>query len=416
MTRFRSLSDMVRRTTPFAPPTAVLEDGAALLETPRILVIAGSDSGGGAGIQADIKTVTMLGGHAMTAITAITAQNTIGVQQVATVPTDLVVAQIDSIVNDLGVDAVKIGMIGSAEIADAVADYLPDDRSVPIVFDPVMVATSGGVLADAGTIAAFRRLMDIATIVTPNLPELQRLSPGDDPVASALRLVSDHRCAVLIKGGHDSGEALVDALIEEDNMTSWQDRRIATGDTHGTGCTLASAIALFLARGLPLPEAVDRARRFVRLALRDAPGLGQGHGPMGQGAVRLDVGGDMRLNQVTLGLDDYEASFAFYESLGLMPIVANPPDYARFEAPGGATLSIHRAADDAGPGSATVYFECDDLDGTVERLARAGLRFEHGPTDQPWMWREARLRDPHGNLICLYRAGENRRYPPWRIG
>jgi len=415
MSPTRSLSDIVRRHTPAAKPADTRLPDVDAPEVPRILIIAGSDSGGGAGIQADIKTVTMLGGHAMTAITAITAQNTVGVQQVATVPTDLVIAQIDSVVSDLGVDAVKIGMIGSAEIANAVADYLPKDRSVPIVFDPVMVATSGGVLADGQTIGAFRRLMDLATLVTPNLPELQRLAAADDPVASALKLVSDHRCAVLIKGGHDTGEALVDALIEEDNMTSWQDRRIVTSDTHGTGCTLASAIALFLARGLPLPQAVDRARRFVRLALREAPGLGQGHGPIGHGRVRLDLGPEMRLNQVTLGCADYEASFAFYAALGLKPIVASPPDYARFEAPGGATLSIHRAGEGEGPGSATVYFECDDLDGAVERLHRAGLPFEHGPVDQPWMWREARLRDPFGNIVCLYRAGEIRRYPPWRL-
>lgn len=378
----------------------------------RVLVIAGSDSGGGAGIQADIKTVTMLGGHAMTAITAITAQNTLGVNGVHPVPTEMVLEQMRAVVDDIGVDAVKIGMIGSAETARAVADYLPSNREVPIVFDPVMVSTSGAALADGATIAAFARLMDIATVVTPNLPELATLSHGDDPVAAALRLVSAHGCAVLIKGGHDEGDALVDALIEEDNMTSWQDDRIVTPDTHGTGCTLASAIAVFLAQGCTLPEAVNRARRFVRLALRDAPGVGAGHGPLGQGAVRLDVGGDMRLNQVTLGFDDYAASVDFYRTIGLKLIVDNPPDYARFEAPGGVTLSIHRASDEAG--GATVYFECNDVDEQAARMARAGARLEHAPVDQPWMWREARLRDPFGNVVCLYRAGEMRRYPPWR--
>lgn len=144
--------------------------------TARILIIAGSDSGGGAGIQADIKTVTMLGGHAMTAITAITAQNTLGVQGVHRVPTGTVIAQIDSVVSDIGVDAVKIGMIGSAETAHAVADRLEQMAGVPIVLDPVMVATSGSVLADDDTIAAFGRLMRVATVTTPNLPELAVLS------------------------------------------------------------------------------------------------------------------------------------------------------------------------------------------------------------------------------------------------
>ena len=170
--------------------------------TPRILIIAGSDSGGGAGIQADIKTVTMLGGHAMTAITAITAQNTLGVDDVHPVPTEMVIAQIDAVVRDIGVDAIKIGMIGSGFTAHVVADRLEQlEPRVPIIFDPVMVATSGAALADDSTIAAFNRLMDIATITTPNLPELQRLTGKDDPVEAALALVGAHGCAVMIKGG-----------------------------------------------------------------------------------------------------------------------------------------------------------------------------------------------------------------------
>ena len=202
------------------------------------------------------------------------------------------------------------------------------------------------------------------------------------------------------------------ALIDEGDMTSWQDDRIETRDNHGTGCTLASAIAVLLAQGCALPEAVDRSRRFVRLALRDAPRIGGGHGPMGQGVVRLDVGDAMRLNQMAVGLEDYRASVDFYRALGLRLIVDNPPDYARFEAPGGATLSIHRDPNHATPGGATIYFECNDVDAEAARLNRLGLRFDHGPIDQPWMWREARLRDPFGNVICLYRAGEMRRYPP----
>ena len=241
--------------------------------TPRILIIAGSDSGGGAGIQADIKTVTMLGGHAMTAITAITAQNTLGVQAVLPVPAGMVVAQIKSVVTDIGVDAVKIGMIGSAETAHAVADVLTG-LSVPIVFDPVMVATSGDTLADTETIAAFERLMALATVVTPNAPELDALG------GEAAVLV--HGCALLAKGGHGGGDELTDRLVTRDGeVARWTHARIATRHTHGTGCTLASAIATGLGADLSLEASVARAIRFVRLALIHAPGLGQGHGPMG---------------------------------------------------------------------------------------------------------------------------------------
>ena len=386
---------------------------------PRILVIAGSDSGGGAGIQADIKTITMLGGHAMTAVTAITAQNTLGVDAVHAVPAEMILAQIDSVISDIGVDAVKIGMIGSAFAAEQVAQRLAalkaEQPDLPIVFDPVMVATSGAALADEATIAAFGRLMGVATIATPNLPELKRLTSEEDSVAAALHLVSDYGCAVLIKGGHEEGDALADALIETDNMTSWQGQRIATTSTHGTGCTLASAIALFLAEGSSLADAVARAREFVRIALLEAPGLGQGSGPVGQGRVRLDVGAGPRLNQVTVTGTDYAKSVDFYRRLGLRQIVDSPENgYARFEAAGGATMSVQIDPQQEIIGT-VIYFECDDLDERVERLARSGLPFEHGPRDQPWMWREACLRDPSGNVIFLYKAGEARRFPPWRI-
>ena len=368
--------------------------------TPRILIIAGSDSGGGAGIQADIKTVTMLGGHAMTAITAITAQNTLGVQAVMPVPTELVIAQIMSCVSDIGVDAVKIGMLGSAETAQAVANVL-DKLDVPIVFDPVMVATSGDVLTDADTIAAFERLMDLAIIVTPNLPELAALG-GETAVLA-------HGCTLLVKGGHGDGDVLTDRLIGPDGeVACWSSPRIATTSTHGTGCTLASAIATFLAEGRTLKASVARARQFVRLALYDAPGLGGGHGPMGHHKVRLDQGPEMRLNQVTLPLGTDSADF--YATLGLTQIVATDDGhYARFEAPGGATLSIEANA------RPTVFFECNDLDAQVARLQEAGMTFDQLPTEQLWRWREARLTDPAGNAICLYQADENRRYPPWRL-
>jgi hydroxymethylpyrimidine/phosphomethylpyrimidine kinase len=385
----------------------------------RILIIAGSDSGGGAGIQADIKTVTMLGGHAMTAVTAVTAQNTLGVTAVHAVPTEIILAQIDAVVGDIGVDAVKIGMIGGAFAAEQVAGKLQRLRAeqpdLPIVFDPVMVSTSGSPLADDSTVAAFGRLMDVATIVTPNLPELSRLTSEEDPVAAALALVGQHGCAVLIKGGHEEGDALADALIETDNMTSWQGQRIDTTSTHGTGCTLASAIATFLAQGSTLADAVARAREFVRVALRAAPGLGQGSGPIGQANVRLDVGAGPRLNQVTVTGTNYNRSVEFYLKLGLRQIVDNPPDYARFETAGGATFSVQIDPEEKIVATTAVYLECDDLDERVEQLARSGLLFEHGPRNQPWMWREARLRDPDGNIIFLYHAGEARRFPPWRM-
>ncbi len=240
----------------------------------RILIVAGSDSGGGAGIQADIKTVAMLGGHPMTAITAITAQNTLGVQAAHPVPTAMVMAQIDSVLADIGADAVKIGMIGSAETAHALADRL-ETLNLPVVFDPVMVATSGSVLADADTIAAFRRLLEIATLTTPNLPELAALG-GEAVVRHWTR-------ALLVKGGHGEGPVIEDRLVERGGEQRWQHPRLDTRSTHGTGCTLASAIATGLGQDMPLADAVDRAIAFVQAALAAAPGLGQGHGPMGHG-------------------------------------------------------------------------------------------------------------------------------------
>lgn len=248
------------------------------MTTARILIVAGSDSGGGAGIQADIKTVTMLGGHAMTAITAITAQNTTGVTAVEALSPAMVAAQIDACLADIGADAVKIGMLGSPEIAMALAERL-EATELPVVFDPVMVATSGAALADAQTIAAFTRLMRRAALVTPNLPELEALG--------GVEAVLAHAPAVLVKGGHGDGGTIVDRLITRDGETArWEGSRIETTSTHGTGCTLASAIATGLGQGLALEPAIARAREFVRAALHAAPGLGHGHGPMGHQAVR----------------------------------------------------------------------------------------------------------------------------------
>ena len=240
----------------------------------RVLIIAGSDSGGGAGIQADIRTVTLLGGHAMTAITAITAQNTLGVQGVHPVPTDMVIGQMESVISDIGVDAVKIGMIGSAQTAAAVAERLAMLEGVPIVFDPVMVASSGSVLADGATVAAFERLMALATLVTPNIPELAAL--GGEEIA--IRFATH----VLAKGGHGEGPMLTDRLIGPRGVVkAWSNARIDTRHSHGTGCTLASAIATGLGQGWDMIDAIERARKYVREALSLAPGLGGGHGPMG---------------------------------------------------------------------------------------------------------------------------------------
>nr|WP_221773727.1 bifunctional hydroxymethylpyrimidine kinase/phosphomethylpyrimidine kinase [Novosphingobium piscinae] len=242
------------------------------------MVIAGSDSSGGAGIQADIKTITMLGGYAMSAITAITAQNTRGVSAVEALSPDLIAAQIEACVSDIGVDAVKIGMLGAPAIAHLVADRL-EALTVPVVFDPVMIATSGAVLADAATIAAFERLMRRATVTTPNVPELAALG---GPEAMAARGV-----AYLAKGGDAEGATIEDRLVRPGAApVVWQAPRIVTRHTHGTGCTLASAIAVGLGAGLGLVEAVERARAFVRAALEAAPGFGAGHGPLGHHAVR----------------------------------------------------------------------------------------------------------------------------------
>ena len=246
---------------------------------PRVLAIAGSDSSGGAGIQADIKTITMLGGYAMTAITAVTAQNSRGVRAVEALSPDLVAAQMDACLEDIGVDAVKIGMLGSADIAEVVADRL-EDLPCPIVFDPVMVATSGSVLADPATVEVFEWLMELATLTTPNVPEL-------DVLGGALRM-AERDVTYLAKGGDADGPMVEDRLVCPGmDDTVWTEARIVTKHTHGTGCTLSSAIATHLARGLPLADAVSEGRKFVREALKHAPGFGFGNGPLGHQAVRI---------------------------------------------------------------------------------------------------------------------------------
>jgi hydroxymethylpyrimidine/phosphomethylpyrimidine kinase len=268
-----------------------------------VLIVAGSDSGGGAGIQADIKTVTMLGGYAMTAITVLTAQNTLGVDRVMTVPPDMVVAQIDAVIRDIGADAIKIGMIGSSEIADAVAETLigfavTGDRSrpLPIVFDPVMIATSGAVLADPPTIAAFERLMRLATVITPNSIELAALT-GSGPIDTenalaeeSVNLARRTGSAVLGKGGHieprpdAGGTEIVNVLARSDGRLNWWRMvRLESLATHGTGCTLASALAVGLGAGMDIEEATEKALHYVWDAIDHGPGFGHGTGPMGHG-------------------------------------------------------------------------------------------------------------------------------------
>ncbi len=248
------------------------------MSPPRILSIAGSDSSGGAGIQADIKTITVLGGYAMTAITVLTAQNTLGVTAIEPASPAMVAAQIDACTSDIGIDAVKIGMLGSPAIADVVAERLAR-LAVPVVFDPVMIATSGAALADSATIAAFERLMQLAVLTTPNVPELAALGGHEGMAARGI--------AYLAKGGDAEGERVEDVLVVPGSAPHvMAGTRIHTRHTHGTGCTLSSAIATYLGRGLELADAVDRGRLFVRSALRAAPGFGAGSGPLGHTEAR----------------------------------------------------------------------------------------------------------------------------------
>jgi len=262
----------------------------------RVLICAGSDSGGGAGIQADIKAVTALGGFAMTAITALTAQNTLGVQGVMGVPTDFIRAQIASVLDDLGADAIKTGMLHDTPTIEAVCEeLLARAPGVPLVADPVMVAKGGHrLLAPDAVETLKRRLMPLASIITPNIPEAEVLSGMDihdeaDMIHAAEVLLTLGVPAVLLKGGHMRGDVLVDLLATPDGIQRFEDARIVTAHTHGTGCTLASAIATGLAQRLPLHEAVTRARRYVRAAIIAAPGFGGGHGPLDHG-VTVDTG------------------------------------------------------------------------------------------------------------------------------
>jgi len=252
----------------------------------RVLIVAGSDSGGGAGIQADIKTVTCLGGYAMTAITALTAQDTTGVHGVVGIDPAFIQQQMRVVLADLGADCIKTGMLHSAEVIEAVAEVLGEVPDIPCVVDPVMVSQSGHTLLETEAVRTLNRsLLPHANLITPNLPEAQKLtglevSDVDEAEHAAQLVLTLGVPAALVKGGHLTGDEMVDVLATEDGVERLSDARIDTDQTHGTGCTLASAIAAGLAQGLPLRPAVLRARAYLRHALETAPGLGDGQGPV----------------------------------------------------------------------------------------------------------------------------------------
>lgn len=253
----------------------------------RILIIAGSDSGGGAGIQGDIKTVTMLGGFATTAITALTAQNTRGVFGIHEVPCDFIAQQMELVLSDIGADAIKTGMLHSAEVIHTIATCLTQHAThIPLVVDPVMIAKGGAPLLKPDAVDALKsELLPLARIVTPNIPEAELLSgiriTGEAEMLQAAEAIAKlGPRAVLIKGGHMEGDTLTDLLWDSGVITRFTSQRIATTSTHGTGCTLASAIATGLAQGVPLAQSVEKARDYVAKAIRTAPAIGHGHGPL----------------------------------------------------------------------------------------------------------------------------------------
>jgi hydroxymethylpyrimidine/phosphomethylpyrimidine kinase len=260
----------------------------------RVLVVAGSDSSGGAGIQADIKTIMALDAYAMTAITALTAQDTQGVHAVYPVPPEFIRQQMVSALSDIGADAIKIGMLHNEAVMNAVCDVLePYARRIPIVLDPVMVAKGGHHLLDESAVATLkRRLLIITTVLTPNVPEAEVLSGMSIHDEESMRHAAEvmrtlGAPAVLMKGGHLPGAEVVDLLATEAGVEAFRSPRIATKHTHGTGCTLASAIAAGLAQHLSLRDSVVRARAYVHAAIYSAPGFGTGHGPINH-AVTID--------------------------------------------------------------------------------------------------------------------------------
>ena len=258
----------------------------------RVLSIAGSDSGGGAGIQADLKTFSALGCYGMTAITAITAQNTQGVRAIHGVPAQMLRAQIDAVLEDIGADAVKIGMLHDPEVVCVVVEAIQRHRLQQVVLDPVMVATSGDRLMAAETVHVLvHELFPLASVITPNLDEaallLDRAIDGADALdAAATALLALGAPAVLLKGGHLPGDTVIDVLaLTDGTRLRLQSPRIVTHNGHGTGCTLSSAIAAYLALGLPLPQAVEQARAYILGAIAAGANVhtGHGHGPLNHG-------------------------------------------------------------------------------------------------------------------------------------
>ncbi len=278
----------MRRPPPNGRESRVAEGPTSHQRTvPVALTIAGSDSGGGAGVQADLKTFSALGVYGASVITALTAQNTRAVTAVHEAPPEIVTAQIDAVFDDLPVGAVKIGMLSSVAIIDAVAGAL-DEVVAPVVLDPVMIAKSGDALLADAAVDRLRELVRLVDVVTPNLPEAARLletapatSPGDAE-AQARALLALGAGAVLLKGGHADGPVCTDLLLTGDGMLRFEAPRQVTRNTHGTGCTYAAAIAAGLACGLALPEAVGRAHGYLQGAIKAADGLGigSGHGPV----------------------------------------------------------------------------------------------------------------------------------------
>jgi hydroxymethylpyrimidine/phosphomethylpyrimidine kinase len=255
----------------------------------RVLILAGSDSGGGAGVQADIKTVTALGGYAATAITAITVQNTLGVQAAVRLDPELIAAQARAVLEDIGADAFKTGMLGGRKAVETVADVLDSAPGVPAVIDPVMIAKGGQALLSDKALRAFKaRLVGRADLLTPNAPEAQALTgiavaDLDGQRRAGEALLEAGARAVLVKGGHVAGKTVTDLLLTASGETLLEGPRIETPHTHGTGCTLASACATGLAQGMRLEDAVARAWAYVAEAIRRAPGLGLGFGPLDHG-------------------------------------------------------------------------------------------------------------------------------------
>lgn len=259
----------------------------------RVLIIAGSDSSGGAGLQADIKTATALGVYAATAVTAVTVQNTCGIYGIHPIPASIVCDQITRVLDDIGADAIKIGMLGSATIVEAVADALHRPaREIPLVLDPVLASSSGTALLEGDAIAALKtRLFPLATLVTPNIPEVETLAGipvrnTDDMQHAGAVLHALGASSVLVKGGHAKTDTIDDVLVSGEGVRVFSSPRIESRHTHGTGCTLSTAIACGLAQGMPLAQSVERARAFVQEAIRTAPGFGRGDSPINH-LVRL---------------------------------------------------------------------------------------------------------------------------------